>query len=139
MNATRRTPPKSIANRPRLHLHVSRLNLATAVAQQTDSPNQGLPPALVRRYEVLITPRGSAKPLKMREVQSASIGRLVTVRVRLSSCCAGACSSVIVIATLPVAVMSADLTRVVARLPGLPAKRCSMGSGGAAFLRRRAL
>lgn len=52
--------------------------------QRSNDPDQLLPPALVRRYEVLITPRNDAKPLRMREVQSASIGHLVTVRVSSS-------------------------------------------------------
>lgn len=52
--------------------------------QASEAANQRLPPALVRRYEVLIMPRKSAKALKMREVQSASIGHLVTVRVSLT-------------------------------------------------------
>ena len=35
----------------------------------------------MRRYEVIITPRSLAKPLRMRQVQAATIGSLVTVRV----------------------------------------------------------
>jgi hypothetical protein len=53
--------------------------------QRSTGPNQLLPPALVRRYEVLIQPRSDVKQLRMREVQSASIGHLVTVRVRMQT------------------------------------------------------
>lgn len=43
-----------------------------------------LPPALLRRFEVEVTPRSDVKPLKMRQVQSAAMGSLVTVRVCFS-------------------------------------------------------
>jgi hypothetical protein len=60
-------------------------HLGCVPLQRSTGPNQLLPPALVRRYEVFIKPRSDAKQPRMREVQSASIGHLVTVRVRVET------------------------------------------------------
>lgn len=54
--------------------------------QPPEDPTQKLPASLMRRYEVFIRPRSSVKPLKMREIKAASIGHLVTMRVRTALC-----------------------------------------------------
>ena len=56
------------------------MGVSGGVQRQKDATHM-LPPALMRRYEVIITPRSLAKPLRMRQVQAATIGSLVTVRV----------------------------------------------------------
>ena len=60
------------------------LLLAEAYPQQEDDGVGALPAELLRRYEVVIRPRGKAAPIKLREVCARHVGRLVTVRVRCS-------------------------------------------------------
>lgn len=48
-------------------------------------PLQGQPPPeLQRRFEVVIHPRSTALPRKMREIDARALGSLVTLRVGLS-------------------------------------------------------
>lgn len=56
------------------------------VLQAAEDPTQKLPASLMRRYDVVIRPRSSVKPLKMREIKAASIGHLVTMRVSTPQC-----------------------------------------------------
>lgn len=57
------------------------LTVAVAV-QASDDATQKLPPSLLRRFEVTFQPRSSMKPMKMRGIKAASMGHLVTMRVR---------------------------------------------------------
>ena len=45
-------------------------------------PQNRLPPELMRRYDVVFTPRKLDKHLKLREIGSKHVGRLVIVQVR---------------------------------------------------------
>ena len=53
--------------------------------QEVQDPQNRLPPELMRRYDVVFVPRSLQKPLKLREIGSKNVGRLVTVQVRWDS------------------------------------------------------
>lgn len=71
----------------------ARVRNATVVVQLPDDPSQKLPKSLLRRYEVVIKPRNSVKPLKMRDIKATCIGHLVTLRVRDSVLKTAGCNS----------------------------------------------
>lgn len=49
--------------------------------QEVQDPQNRLPPELMRRYDVVFVPRQLQKTLKLREIGSKNVGRLVTVQV----------------------------------------------------------
>ena len=53
--------------------------------QEVQDPQNRLPPELMRRYDVVFVPRSLQKPLKLREIGSKNVGRLVTVQVSLET------------------------------------------------------
>ena len=53
--------------------------------QDVQDPQNRLPPELMRRYDVVFVPRSLQKPLKLREIGSKNVGRLVTVQVSLET------------------------------------------------------
>lgn len=50
-------------------------------------PFYGLPPELMRRYEIRLNADAQSKVLKMREVTAQHIGKLVSIRVSRPSAC----------------------------------------------------
>ena len=53
--------------------------------QDVQDPQNRLPPELMRRYDVVFVPRSLQKPLKLREIGSKNVGRLVTVQVSMET------------------------------------------------------
>lgn len=49
--------------------------------QAAQDPQNRLPPELMRRYDVVFVPRSLQKTLKLREIASKNVGRLVSVQV----------------------------------------------------------
>ena len=62
-----------------IYLHHQKLNLQ-ATGQSSDGAISAFPSDLTRRFEVTLTPSSKEKPLAIRDVKAAQIGKLVTVR-----------------------------------------------------------
>ena len=58
----------------------SRIQQSSTGDAETNDPRQQVPPALKRRYEVLLRPRVKEKAVPMRQVRANAIGQLLTIK-----------------------------------------------------------